>query len=49
MIIFTIEVHGNKQVGVNNNNIVSIESSDFIIGDKVYLDENNKYILYECK
>jgi exoribonuclease R len=47
MIIFTIEVHGNKQVGVNNNNIVSIESSDFIIGDKVYLDENNKYILYE--
>ena len=47
MITFTVEVHGNKQVGVNNETIVSIESSDFIIGDKVYLDENNKYVLYE--
>lgn len=47
MIIFNVEVHGNKQVGVNNETIVSIESTDFIIGDKVYLDENNKYVLYE--
>jgi len=47
MITFNVELHGNKQVGVNNNIIIPLESTDFIIGDKVYLDENNKYVLYE--
>jgi len=42
-----IEFHGPKQILNINNNYILIEKDFFILGDKVYLDENNKPILYE--
>jgi exoribonuclease R len=43
----TIEFHGPKQMLNINNNYILIEKDYFIPGDKVYLDENNKPILFE--
>jgi len=42
-----IELHGPKQILNINNNYILIEKEYFIPGDKVYLDEHNKPILYE--
>ena len=49
-LIGKIEIHGPRQVVVYENNLHHssyVDSLDFIVGDKVYLDENNKYVLYE--
>jgi exoribonuclease R len=44
----TIEFHGPKQIlNINNTNILLDKDAYFIPGDKVYLDENNKPVLYE--
>jgi exoribonuclease R len=47
----TIEFHGAKQILNINNNYILLDKdqTSFIPGDKVYLDENNKLILYERK
>jgi exoribonuclease R len=42
-----IEFHGPKQILNINNNLILLEKDHFIPGDKVYLDENNKPVLYE--
>ena len=44
-----IEFHGAKQILNLNNNHILLDKDHFIPGDKVYLDENNKPILYERK
>lgn len=42
-----IEFHGAKQILNINNTQILLDKDYFIPGDKVYLDENNKPILYE--
>ena len=44
-----IEFHGAKQILNINNTQILLDKDHFIPGDKVYLDENNKPILYERK
>jgi exoribonuclease R len=44
-----IEFHGAKQILNLNNNHILLDKDHFIPGDKVYLDKNNKPILYERK
>jgi hypothetical protein len=44
----TIEFHGPKQIlNINNTLILLEKENNFIPGDKVYLDKNNKPVLYE--
>ena len=42
-----IEYHGSKQILNINNTQILLDKDHFIPGDKVYLDENNKPVLYE--